>query len=235
IVVNASASWTLASGIFAASFTYALAPDGFTILATSTSGDSPDSFAWDWGDGNAGGGPTPTHVFSNFGAYVVALTITRMRGFESAPLTSKASQVVTVALVAQPDESLDEVLNLEVGLHAYEPMRTSASDVGENVSFWNEVLNLPSGQLASLLVYAPTVTIRIRQVTATGTGDGLFKLLLNGQVIDVKRSYATLRNVRFDLEEDLKLTVNDSLEVQVTNTSAASASYDGALLGRTLS
>lgn len=57
---------------------------------------------------------------------------------------------------------------------------------------------------------------------------------MNGQTIDVKRSYATQRNIRFDIDEELKLTATDTLEVRVTNTSAATQSYDGALLGRTL-
>lgn len=234
IVVGAATSWNLAARILAASFTFTIAPDGFSVLFTSTSGDAPDSSAWDFGDGNSGSGAGPTHIYADIAPFTVTLTVTRTRGFEVAPISSRISRIVTIVATAQPDESMDDVLNLEVGFHAYEPLRNQSADIGENVSFYNGVVNLPAGQLASLLFFAPSQTIRVRQVTATGTGDGLFKLLLNGQVIEVKRSYATQRNVRFDIEDELKLTVNDSLEVQVTNTSSASQSYDGAVLGRTL-
>jgi PKD repeat protein len=208
--------------------------DGFTVLFTSTAGDAPEAHSWDFGDGTAGAGPTTTHVYGLIQPFTVTLNVTRTRGFEAAPVSSTATQVVTISAAAQPDESVEDVLNLEVGFHAYEPVRVQDADVGENVSFYNGVPNLPSGQITSLLFFSPSQTIRVRQVTATGTGDGLFRLLLNGQVIDVKRSYATQRNIRFDIEDEIKLTVNDTLEIQVVNTSAASQSYDGALLGRTL-
>lgn len=234
IVLSASANWTLAARLLRASFTHTFAPDGFAVQFTSTSGGNPDAFQWDFGDGEAGGGQTVTHVYGAVQSFTVTLTVSRVRGFESTPLAATVSAVVTIAATAQPDETVDDVLNLEVGHHAYEPLRNQDSDIGENVGFYNSVVNLPAGQLASLLFYVPARTIRVRQVTATGTGDGLFKLILNGQILDVKRSYATQRNVRFDLEDELKLTATDVLEVLVTNTSQNRQSYDGALLGRTL-
>ncbi|MFA5862430.1 MAG: PKD domain-containing protein [Candidatus Thermoplasmatota archaeon] len=234
IVTGATTSWDLRSRLFAASFTFALSADGFTVLFTSTSGDAPDALSWDFGDGNSGSGTPVSHIYGNIGDFMATLTLTRNRGFERAPLASSSSRTVTIPASAQPDESVDDVLNLEVGRHAYEPLRDQAADVGDNVSFFNEVLNLPAGQLQTLLFFTPARTIRVRQVTATGTGDGLFKLILNSQVIDVKRSYATQRNVRFDIEEGLKLAATDTLEVRVTNSSGLTQSYEGALLGRTL-
>jgi len=234
IILGASANWTLANRLFRASFTHTIAPDGFAVLLTSTSAGSPDSHQWDFGDGEAGGGPTITHIYNAVQTFHVTLSTARLRGFETSPLSSTVSALVTISATAQPDETLDDVLNLEIGHHAYEPLRNEASDVGENVSFYNAVLNLDAGGIASLLFYVPARTIRVRQVTVTGTGDGLFKLLLNGQVIDVKRTYTTQRNVRFDLESELKLGIHDTLEVVVTNTSQNRQSYDAALLGRTL-
>lgn len=234
IVVGAAVTWNLRARLLAAAFTVTISADGFSALFSSTTGDAPEAFTWDFGDGSAGSGPTPAHIYAAPGLYVVTLKATRTRGFESASITSAASRSVTISLLAQPDESLDDVLNLEAGRHAYEPLRTQAADVGENVSFFNQVVNLPAGSLASLLFFTPAQTIRIRQVTATGSGDGLFRLILNGQVIDAKRSYATQRNIRFDLEEGIKLGPTDTLEVQVQNTSAAPQTFDGALVGRTL-
>lgn len=234
IVTAADTSWTLGARLFAARFSYTLAADGFSVQFTSSSGDAPEILAWDFGDGTSGGGTPANHIYSDFATFTATLTVTRSRGFEAAPLASSASQEVVIPATAKPDESIDEVLNIEMGRHAYEPLRVAASDVGDNVSFFNEVLNLSAGQIQTLLFFTPARTIRVRQVTATGTGDGLFKLILNSQVIDAKRSYATQRNVRFDIEEGLKLSPTDTLEVRVTNSSGLTQSYEGALLGRTL-
>lgn len=234
IVVGTAASWNLAARLFAARFTFTISSEGVSVAFASSTGDSPETFAWDFGDKTTGEGAMPAHVYSEFGSYVVTLTARRTRGFEKTPLESKASRTVEIVAAAQPDESLADVLNLEVGFHAYEPIRDHPADAGENVSFHNQVLNLAVGQLASLLFFTPAQAMRVRQVTVTGSGDGLFKLILNGRIIDVKRTYATQRNVRFDIEEGLKLTVNDTLEVQVTNASTLAQSYDAAILGRTV-
>jgi PKD repeat protein len=234
IIVNANPSWTLSPRLLAAGFSFTIAPDGFSVLYQSTTGDAPDLLTWDLGDGNSSGSLAPSRIYENVGTYSVTLTATRSRGFETSPITSKKTRSITILGGAEPDESLDDVLNLEYGRHAYEPIRVQAADVGENVSFHNEALNLAAGAQASLLFYTPDRTIRLRQVTATGSGDGLFRLILNGQTIDVKRSYATQRNVRFDLEDEIKLTVTDTLEVQVVNATAQPQSFEAALLGRTV-
>ncbi|WP_254061096.1 PKD domain-containing protein [Clavibacter michiganensis] len=53
------------------------------------------SYAWDFGDGSTGTGPTPTHAYAAGGTYTVALTVTDDKG-----LTGTASTQVTV--VAPP-------------------------------------------------------------------------------------------------------------------------------------
>lgn len=46
----------------------------------ATQGSGPYSFAWDYGDGNTGTGPDPTHQYANQGTYNVRLTVTDNNG-----------------------------------------------------------------------------------------------------------------------------------------------------------
>ncbi|HUR24902.1 MAG TPA: PKD domain-containing protein [Candidatus Thermoplasmatota archaeon] len=52
-------------------------PWSFTFSASASDPDGPlVAYAWDFGDGSTGEGPTPTHRYSAGGQYVVALTVT---------------------------------------------------------------------------------------------------------------------------------------------------------------
>lgn len=50
---------------------------GQEILFTDTSLGTPDSWAWDFGDGMTASGATPSHVFDSAGSYTVTLTVRR--------------------------------------------------------------------------------------------------------------------------------------------------------------
>ncbi|HXV85058.1 MAG TPA: PKD domain-containing protein [Gemmatimonadales bacterium] len=48
-------------------------------------GDTPLTYAWDFGDGRTGSQATPTHTYSQDGTYQVRLTVTDARGVRSTP------------------------------------------------------------------------------------------------------------------------------------------------------
>lgn len=70
-----------------ASFTYTV--NGFTVNfdASASSGTSPITYSWDYGDGNTGTGVTPNHLYSTGGARTITLTISDACGFDDTTLT----------------------------------------------------------------------------------------------------------------------------------------------------
>lgn len=58
-----------------------------------------NSFSWDFGDGNSGGGEKPTHVFSKPGTYRVVLTIT---GDQIGDCDNSSTDEITVTVIEGP-------------------------------------------------------------------------------------------------------------------------------------
>jgi len=54
-------------------------------------GDTPLTFAWDFGDGATGTSAQPTHTYPADGVYTVTLTVTDSKGNSSAPATTTAT------------------------------------------------------------------------------------------------------------------------------------------------
>jgi|SRR5882672_414300 len=69
-------------------------PVSFNGSATDPDGD-PVTFSWDFGDGNTGSGATPSHTYSNPGAYNVTLTVTDNC---TPPLSKTVNTTVTVSI-----------------------------------------------------------------------------------------------------------------------------------------
>ena len=54
-------------------------------------GDTPLTYAWDFGDGTSGSGATPAHTYAANGTYTVTLVVTDSKGNRSAPATTTAT------------------------------------------------------------------------------------------------------------------------------------------------
>jgi len=67
-------------------------------------GDTPLTYAWNFGDGTTGTGVTVTHQYASYGVYTVSLVVTDSKGNPSAPATTTATaQNFPPALDAGPD------------------------------------------------------------------------------------------------------------------------------------
>jgi PKD repeat protein len=87
--------------------------EGSPITFDGTASTDPDndivSYAWDFGDGETGSGPTVQHTYANAGAYTVTLTVTDDDG-----VTSQTTATATIADVA-PTATLDAPLEVGEG------------------------------------------------------------------------------------------------------------------------
>ncbi len=54
-------------------------------------GDTPLTYAWDFGDGTTGTGVKPSHAYASYGVYTVTLTVTDSEGNPSRPATTTAT------------------------------------------------------------------------------------------------------------------------------------------------
>jgi PKD repeat protein len=74
----------------------------FDGSASSDSDGSVVSYAWDFGDGNTGTGPTTSHTYTTPGTFTATLTVTDDEG-----LTNTDEVVITVNVVPQPQTDND--------------------------------------------------------------------------------------------------------------------------------
>lgn len=66
------------------------APFSKTFIANITSNDPVTQYLWDFGDGSTANTVSPTHIFTNEGAYTVSLTITTAQGCTNTSTTQRA-------------------------------------------------------------------------------------------------------------------------------------------------
>ena len=74
-----------------------------SVVFNSTGSNDPDgsitSYAWNFGDGSTGSGPSPTHVYQNAGTFTAVLAVTDNRG---ATATSSVGITASANLLAAP-------------------------------------------------------------------------------------------------------------------------------------
>ena len=110
-----------------------------TISFTDNSTDIPQSWAWDFGDGNTSTIQNPTHTYSASGVYTVKLVVTNTVGMDS------TTQQVTIALPPTP-----VVNNIEVcaGDTAFVPATVTGvaqwKNIANNIVYIGDTLAVPN-------------------------------------------------------------------------------------------
>ena len=104
-------------------------------------GDTPLTFAWDFGDGSTGSGATPTHVYQSDGSYTVVLTVTDAKGAHSDPVQTTA----TIANVAPTVNAGSDVRMLP----GFFTLRASFQDPGVTDAPWSYRIDWGDGTSSS--------------------------------------------------------------------------------------
>jgi PKD repeat protein len=104
-------------------------------------GDTPLSYAWDFGDGSTGTGVSPTHSYAADGNYTVTLTVTDSKGNVSTPATATA----TVANLP-PTATASDIMT-RAGQTA--SMTLSVSDPGPDDAPWAYSIDWGDGTAAT--------------------------------------------------------------------------------------
>lgn len=100
-------------------------------------GDTPLSFAWDFGDGASGTGVAPEHRYAADGTYTVTLTVTDARGAVSAPAQTTATIAnLPPSVSAGPDRTT---------LPGLVTLRATFSDPGAGDAPWSYTITWGDG------------------------------------------------------------------------------------------
>ncbi len=110
-----------------------------TIAFTDNSTDVPQSWSWDFGDGNTSTVQNPIHTYGGSGVYTVKLVVTNTIGQDS------STQTVTIALPAAPFAGDVEVC---AGDTAYVPAIATGSarwrNTANNIIYLGDTLTVPN-------------------------------------------------------------------------------------------
>ncbi|MDJ0807552.1 MAG: PKD domain-containing protein [Gammaproteobacteria bacterium] len=125
-------------------------------------GGSITDYAWDFGDGNTGIGPTPTHVYANAATYTVTLMVTDDEGQESDPAATTAEIVPDEAPTADPNGPYSGVIDVPVSFDGSASFDPDGSIVAWDWDFGDN--NSGSGETTSHVytradVYTVTLTV----------------------------------------------------------------------------
>ncbi|HJS42182.1 MAG TPA: PKD domain-containing protein, partial [Gemmatimonadales bacterium] len=101
-------------------------------------GDTPLTYAWDFGDGTIGTGDRPTHTYAANGVYTVTLRVTDGLGGQSAPVT-------TTATIANVAPTVNAGPDAAIGLGVPFNLTAGISDPGLNDGPWTYVINWGDG------------------------------------------------------------------------------------------
>jgi PKD repeat protein len=110
-----------------------------TISFTDNSTDIPQSWSWDFGDGNASTIQNPTHTYGNSGVYTVKLVVMNVIGMDS------TTQQVTIAL---PPTPIANDISICAGDTAYIPATATGvaqwKNIANNIVYIGDTLTVPN-------------------------------------------------------------------------------------------
>jgi len=231
------AASSLNQGVVNAAFTHSVPDPVFDPLtvrfdATSSSGFADPVYIWSI-EGAEYGGATVEHEFGDFGTYSVTLTIVDLAGIG---LIDDSTQNVTVADEReQPIESIEEVLNLTLGRHGYEPHKVGlAVDPDAAIRVYGDgVVNAASS--LDLITHEVPRFSTLRNILVGGDTDAVYRVYVNDvQVVPKRRIYRHHRDVDILGGATIPLRERDVVRVQVTNEGGGSSEFEASIHGEAI-
>lgn len=105
------------------------------------------------------------------------------------------------------------------------------SGITANQYIVNSVSAVAASATVSIINYTvSSTTLLLLSADATGTADGIYRVLINNTFVMEKRSAWTERSVFFELE-GYKLVTGDNVKVNVTNNNLTSQDYNATIMG----
>ena len=136
--------------------------EGSAVHFNGTGSSDPDgdalTYAWTFGDGSSGSGPTPSHVYADNGSYSVTLVVS------DGQLTSSAATTANIANVA-PVVSAVAGAELTLG----DPYAATGSFSDPGADTWTATVDYGDGSGAQPLALAGTSFSLSHTYTASGT------------------------------------------------------------------
>lgn len=220
--VNATFTWSIPDPVFE--------PLTVRFTGAPSTGFLAPLFFWDFGDGFTYTGQSISFTFDDYGVHNVELIVVDNEGIG---LTDNDIQVVNVVDDrVQPVETAAEVMNLTLGRHAYEPIRTTEGLVpaGEIRAFATQaVVKDATADILSQQVLSFGV---LRNVLVSGPTDALYRLYLDDvQIIPARRIYRHHRDI--DLLQGAKIAIPErgTIRVEVVNQGIADGTFEASIHG----
>lgn len=108
----------------------------------------------------------------------------------------------------------------------------TTSELKPNLLTTGTASSLAAAATADIISYTVPVTktFAIFDINATGDGDGIYFITINGSTIDTQRTAWTNRNANFKFHK-YTLVAGDIIKLRVTNNNLISRNYTGVLIG----
>lgn len=125
-------------------------------------------------------------------------------------------------LVVSMTDAIDA--NVDHSVAIYEPT-SNVVDSAENVLISPLVVS-------SILSHTALIDFKLMNATATGTADGIYRLMLNGVMISKKRTSWTSRNADFNFErQGINIAVGDVIDITVEHEESQDKTFDASIVG----
>lgn len=95
---------------------------------------------------------------------------------------------------------------------------------------YNEVTSVVNGALTTIVSYMAVITTRLKAVEVTGTNIATYTVLVNGDVINKKRTYYGNLDNDFQFSKGYHLNTSDVVSVQVLHTQPDPGNFSGFIL-----
>ena len=198
--------------------------------ATDSAGYVEPDYFWDFGDGNEAIGAIYDHEYAEFGVYTVTLLIVSNGGIFISE--ENTQQVIVADERSLPVEAISDVLNLTLGRHGYEPLRTLAATVPANEVRQYATTLLAGAATGDIITHQVLRFSTINHIIVSAPTDSTYRVYVDdAQVIPTRRLYRHHRDIDLLAGAVIALGERQTIRVEVTNDSINEVLFEASIHG----